>query len=304
MENNQVLIVSGETGSGKSTQLPSFLLESHLERGLPCKIYVTEPRRISAISLAERVAQELGDKVAPGSASNDDGGLVGYSIRMENRIGRNTRLAFVTNGIALRMLEAGSNTGGSGTAFDEVTHICIDEVHERSIDTDFLLIIIRTLLQERKDLKVILMSATLNAESISAYFGGAPIFKIPGRTYPVQTKFLEDAVEYSNWFITPNSPYAIPDFRNRNKQLEWQEDEPMADEDDDDDKAEDPLKLSSAAYRKQTIETCNLLDPKQIPYDLIVRIMEKLCLASDNPSPFSQAVLIFLPGLAEIRKLK
>ena len=105
--------------SGKSTQLPSFILEDQLSKGKPCKIYVTEPRRISAISLAQRVSQELGDSAGQvGTLSS----LVGYSIRLESCVSKNTKLAFVTNGIALRMLEGGTApNGGKGTAFDEIT---------------------------------------------------------------------------------------------------------------------------------------------------------------------------------------
>jgi hypothetical protein len=104
--------------SGKSTQLPAFILEDHLSRGRHCKIYCTEPRRISAISLAQRVSLELGDP--PGSVGTS-ASLVGYTIRLESNTTRNTRLAFVTNGIALRMLEGGSGSGGHGTAFDDIT---------------------------------------------------------------------------------------------------------------------------------------------------------------------------------------
>lgn len=104
--------------SGKSTQVPAFILEDQLSKGMSCKIYCTEPRRISAISLAQRVSRELGDAAgAVGTLSS----LVGYSIRLESNTSRNTRLAFVTNGIALRMLEGGSGQGGQGTAFDEIT---------------------------------------------------------------------------------------------------------------------------------------------------------------------------------------
>lgn len=122
--------------SGKSTQVPTFILEDQLARGKPCKIFCTEPRRISAISLAQRssryflmsatfsipqllgVSRELGDAPnAVGTLSS----LVGYSIRLESNTSKNTRLAFVTNGIALRMLEGGSGQGGQGTAFDEIT---------------------------------------------------------------------------------------------------------------------------------------------------------------------------------------
>lgn len=104
--------------SGKSTQVPSFILEDQLSQGKHCKIYCTEPRRISAISLAQRVSRELGDP--PGTVGTPSS-LVGYSIRLESNTSRNTRLAFVTNGIALRMLESGTGPGGQGTAFEEIT---------------------------------------------------------------------------------------------------------------------------------------------------------------------------------------
>jgi ATP-dependent RNA helicase DHX29 len=104
--------------SGKSTQVPAFILEDQLAHGIPCKIYCTEPRRISAVSLAQRVSRELGDSAgAVGTSSS----LVGYSIRLESNTTRYTRLAYVTNGIALRMLEGGTGPNGQGTAFDEIT---------------------------------------------------------------------------------------------------------------------------------------------------------------------------------------
>ncbi|KAJ9118123.1 hypothetical protein QFC22_004024 [Naganishia vaughanmartiniae] len=300
LEDHQVLVLSGETGCGKSTQLPSFILESHLAKGLPCKILVTEPRRIGAISLADRVSKELGDTGVGGS--DGQGSLVGYSIRLENKIGRNTRLAFVTNGIALRMLENSAGSEGQAGSFDEVTHIVVDEVHERSIDSDFLMIVLKSLMQERKDLKIILMSATMNSEKICAYFDNCPFFKVPGRTFPVQVNFLEDAVELTHYFIAESSPYAIRHGRNR-KQIEWSEE--MANNDDDEegdlDQPSDPMKLSSAAYSQETVRTVNLLDPKQIPYGLIMRLLEHLCLETN--SPYSQAILVFLPGINEIRKL-
>ena len=299
IDRSQVMVLSGETGCGKSTQLPAYILEDQIARGKPCKIYVTEPRRISAISLAQRVSAELGD--APGQMGTP-ASLVGYSIRLEAKVSPQTRLAFVTNGIALRMLEAGS-VPGKGTAFDEVTHIVVDEVHERSIDSDFLLIVLRSLMQQRPDLKVILMSATLDADKISNYFGGCPYLAVPGRTFPVQVNYLEDAVQAADWHIDETSHYAI---RHRHakggKQLEWTEDTPP-NSDSEDEAQQDPTKLSGAKYSPKTVSTINLLDSRQIPYDLIVRLLEKICYEDQQYRPFSAATLVFMPGLAEIRKL-
>jgi ATP-dependent RNA helicase DHX29 len=109
--------------SGKSTQVPTYILEDQLSKGKQCKIYCTEPRRISAISLAQRVSRELGD--LPGALGTPSS-LVGYSIRLESITSKSTRLTFATNGIALRMLEGGSGPGGQGMAFDEITVSVID----------------------------------------------------------------------------------------------------------------------------------------------------------------------------------
>ncbi|KAJ7597184.1 P-loop containing nucleoside triphosphate hydrolase protein [Mycena floridula] len=303
LERSQVLVLSGETGCGKSTQVPTFLLEDQLSQGRPCKIYCTEPRRISAISLAQRVSRELGDGPnALGTLSS----LVGYSIRLESNTSRNTRLTFVTNGIALRMLEGGTGTGGQGTAFDEITHIIIDEVHERTIESDFLLIVLKSLLEQRSDLKVILMSATLDADRVSQFFGGCPrqTLHVPGRTFPVEVQYLEDAVEAVGWTITENSPYARRQhdkFYNSKNRVDWSEDL-MAPDDDEPDAVQESVKLEKR-YSSATAATINLFDERLIPYDLIIRLLEKICFEDAAYLPFSAAVLVFMPGLGEIRKL-
>ncbi|SPO21176.1 probable DNA/RNA helicase (DEAD/H box family II) [Ustilago trichophora] len=314
VENNQIFVLSGETGCGKSAQVPAYILEHCMSQGRNCKIYVTEPRRISAISLAERVSEELGE---PRKSVGSNDSLVGYAIRLESNVGKNARLVYATTGIVLRMLE--------GTAFNEITHVIIDEVHERSIESDFLLIILKTLIAHRKDLKVILMSATVDAERISKYCGGCPTIAVPGRTFPVNVHYLEDAVEMSNYIIEDDSPYAFRPKRgyrngdgnarkqnapgNKSKlQLlaqappEEEEDPALFDDDDEDPEGQGQSTGSlGKAYRSKTIDTLGRMNEYVINHDLIIKILERVCSEKDL-EPYSAATLIFMPGLAEIRK--
>ncbi|KAH9042390.1 P-loop containing nucleoside triphosphate hydrolase protein [Lactarius hengduanensis] len=301
LETSQVLVLSGETGCGKSTQLPAFILEDQLSRGNACKIYCAEPRRISAISLAHRVSQELGD---PLGAVGTPASLVGYSVRLENYISRNTRLAYITYGIALRMLEGSGKQGENSIAFDEITHIIIDEVLPRT-SSYFLLIVLKALLANRPDLRVVLMSATLDSEKISHYFGGCPVIHVPGRTFPVDVKYLEDAVELTQWSITEFSPYAkrLNDkfFRGKTAQ-EWSEDTAGVNlSDHDDETTPSSVKLSETRYSPRTASTINLLDERVIPYDLIMRLLDHICFKAYTK--YSAAILVFLPGIGEIRRL-
>ena len=185
---SQVLVISGETGCGKTTQVPQFVLEEAIANGegSACNILCTQPRRISAISVADRVANERGERL---------GASVGYQIRLEAKRSRDTRLLFCTTGVLLRRLV-------NEPDLDGVSHVVVDEIHERGMNEDFLLIILRDLLPRRPDLRVILMSATLNAELFSSYFGGAPVLHIPGFTYPVEQIFLEDFLERSQYRVT------------------------------------------------------------------------------------------------------
>ncbi|RDA90510.1 hypothetical protein CP533_0837 [Ophiocordyceps camponoti-saundersi (nom. inval.)] len=279
VDKNQVVIICGETGCGKSTQVPSFLLEHELSQGKSCKIYCTEPRRISAISLAKRVSEELGENKGDLGTSRS---LVGYSIRLEANTTRETRLVYATTGIVMRMLE-GSND------LREVTHLVLDEVHERTIDSDFLLIVLKRLLTQRKDLKVVLMSATVDAEHFSSYLGGAPILKVPGRTFPVDVRYLEDAIE-----MTGYSPSGPPSDK-------------MIDLDDDalEDETKGPksdLSQSLSAYSTKTRATLSQLDEYHIEFDLIVQLLSHIA-TNESLRDYSKAVLVFLPGIADIRTL-
>uniref|UniRef100_A0A2P2KUX2 RNA helicase n=1 Tax=Rhizophora mucronata TaxID=61149 RepID=A0A2P2KUX2_RHIMU len=185
---NQVTVISGETGCGKTTQLPQYILESEIEsgRGAFCSIICTQPRRISAMAVADRVAAERGEPL---------GDTVGYKVRLEGLKGKNTHLLFCTSGILLRRLLSDRNLIGT-------THVFVDEIHERGMNEDFLLIVLKDLLPRRRDLRLILMSATLNAELFSNYFGGAPTIHIPGFAYPVSKHFLEDVLEITGYKLT------------------------------------------------------------------------------------------------------
>ncbi|KAI6044950.1 P-loop containing nucleoside triphosphate hydrolase protein [Pisolithus marmoratus] len=310
LERSQILVLCGETGCGKSTQVPAFILEDHLGRGMQCKIYCTEPRRISAISLAQRVSQELGD---PPGIVGTPSSLVGYAIRLENHTTRDTRLAYVTTGVALRMLEGGPGGMARSSVFDEITHIIIDEVHERSIESDFLLMVLKSLAQSKPELRIILMSATLDADKFSNYFGGCPILHVPGRTFPVDAFFMEDAVERTGWSISEDSPYAKRWYRNSHKngaRTDWEETATLVAGDEDDDEKtvvnEQGAVTSTGletSYSARTVATMKLFDERFIPYELIVRLLEHLCFEDGAIRAYSRAVLIFMPGLAEIRRL-
>lgn len=180
MENiisNQVTIIVGETGSGKTTQLPQFILDYSASCQEKCRIVCTQPRRISALSVAERVALERGEH--PGQT-------VGYHIRLESCVSPKTSLIYCTNGILLRTLMSGDN------CMDSFTHVIVDEIHERDRFSDFLLICLRECLINYPNLRLILMSATMDYESFKRYFNNAPVMVIPGRNYTVREYFLED----------------------------------------------------------------------------------------------------------------
>ncbi|KAL8989602.1 MAG: hypothetical protein Q9177_001545 [Variospora cf. flavescens] len=283
MSMHSVIIVCGETGCGKSTQVPSFVLEHELSRGMACKVYCTEPRRISAISLARRVSEELGERKSEVGTSRS---LIGYAIRLESRLVRETRLVYATTGIVIRMLES--------DGLQEITHLILDEVHERSLESDFLLIVLRRLLVKRPSLKVVLMSATVDAAKFQKYFNGAPILTVPGRTFPVEIKYLEDALEETRYTNNGKSP--LPTYID---------DEDDVDVDDDVYEGQKMTKNGSASLASYSSRTRSILaswDEYHINYDLVVSLLETIA-SKPKFSSFSKAILVFLPGIAEIRRL-
>ena len=168
---HQVVIVAGETGSGKSTQLPKICLG--LGRGVTGMIGHTQPRRIAARALAERIAQETGTEL---------GGPVGYSVRFGDHTGPDTLVKLMTDGILLAEIHRDPDL----LAYDT---LIVDEAHERSLNIDFLLGYVRNLLPRRPDLKVIVTSATIDPEKFSRYFHDAPVVEVSGRTYPVEIRY-------------------------------------------------------------------------------------------------------------------
>jgi len=163
---NPVVIVCGDTGSGKTTQLPKMALEAGGERRTAC----TQPRRLAAVTMAERVAAELKCEV---------GGLVGYRHRFGRQVSSDTRIEFMTDGVLLAETRFDPMLRAYGT-------IIVDEAHERSLNVDFLLGILKRILMRRRDLKVIISSATLDAGRFSAFFDNAPTVIVPGRLYPIE----------------------------------------------------------------------------------------------------------------------
>ena len=166
-----VVVVCGETGSGKTTQLPKILLE--MGRGKAGRIGHTQPRRIAARSVAARVAEELGSEL---------GALVGYKIRFHDKLRADSVIKLMTDGILL------AETQGD-PQLRQYDSIIVDEAHERSVNIDFLLGYLKKLLAKRTDLKVVVTSATIDAERFSRHFGGAPVIEVSGRLYPIEVRY-------------------------------------------------------------------------------------------------------------------
>ncbi|XP_023541029.1 DExH-box ATP-dependent RNA helicase DExH5, mitochondrial-like [Cucurbita pepo subsp. pepo] len=280
---NQVTIISGETGCGKTTQVPQFILESEVEslRGAGCSIVCTQPRRISAMSVSERVASERGEKL---------GESVGYKVRLEGIKGRETHLLFCTTGILLRRLLVDRNLKG-------ITHVIVDEIHERGMNEDFLLIVLKDLLPRRPELRLILMSATLDAELFSSYFGGAQIIHIPGFAHPVRTHFLEDILEMTGYRLTP---YNQIDDYGQEKTWKMSKQAPRKRKTQIASSVQETLMAADfKEYSLQTQESLSSWNPDCLGFNLIEYLLVRIC-ESEIPG----AILVFMTGWDDISSLK
>ena len=290
---HQIVVISGSTGCGKTTQVPQFILDALTLRrqGGQCNIVCTQPRRISAIGVANRVADERLEPV---------GQSVGYQIRMEAKRSRMTRLLFCTTGILLRRLENDPLLRGT-------SHVVVDEVHERSLESDFLLMVLRDLMKSRPEFKVILMSATINQGLFSDYFGGlakCPVIDIPGRSFPVDGLFLEDALEVTRYVVEPYSEYAVGrggggggGGGGDNGQQQQPPAEPR-----DYKLKEGGLKKRYPGKSRWTIAALQACAFDKVNLDLVLSLLEWICApAQQKKDP--GAVLVFLPGFAEIRRV-
>ncbi|KAG6396375.1 hypothetical protein SASPL_142523 [Salvia splendens] len=403
LEENNVVVISGETGCGKTTQVPQFILDHMIEAGFggQCNIICTQPRRIAvilrgfyailaihyasfchnnsnsaagsfhpvarvasdtpvlvgiqfvkssdsdyqpvmytlfgedldcfsktstlsrlgsyilgqvlvfemrrfiqAVSVAERVANERCESY-PGS----DDSLVGYQVRLDSARNERTRLLFCTTGILLRMISGNKDLA-------DISHVIVDEVHERSILGDFLLIILKNLIEKQQNtwgkskLKIILMSATVDSHLFSHYFGNCPVVTARGRTHPVSTQFLEDIYEILNYRLASDSPASIdnaisgswkgaPVGESRGKKnlvLSGWGDESLLSEE-----LINPYYIGSnyLNYSEQTRRNLKRLNEDTIDYDLLEDLV---CHIDETYS--EGAILIFLPGVAEINMLQ
>ena len=262
INDNPVVIIRGNTGCGKTTQVCQFILDDYIlsGQGAYCSIAVTQPRRISAVSVADRIAVERCESL---------GQSVGYSVRFESCLPRPYgSIMFCTVGVLLRKLEGGLRG---------VSHVIVDEIHERDVNSDFIMVVLRDMVHMYPDLRIILMSATIDTTLFSEYFNNCPVIEIPGRAYPVQEYFLEDCIHLTKF---------VPPLDSRKRKSRDAEDAPV-----DTEPEENLNKVISPDYSQHTKNAMAQLTEKEISFELIEALLRYI---KDQNVP--GAVLIFLPG--------
>jgi len=319
---NQVLLVQAETGSGKTTQVPRYILEmadADVEIGVrrpsaPVRIVCTQPRRIAAVSVAHRVSSEFGEAFG--------GGTIGYKIRGESRVSPSTRILYCTVGVLLRRIAA----EGLEAMFsaETVTHLVVDEIHERSSEVDFLLTFVRQALPRCPELKLVIMSATIDVDSFVRYFSrqGAdgnvvrpPVMTLPGRLFPVDVVYREP-VERTLF------PKKLEEDEKRKKRKEDKKSEAAK---RNQSATLDPMRDGFDAKRRggnyqtsrQRWDDEDEDDEREkdgIPFDLIAKLVSRITTSlhgayglvegrqgpPENAKVDGACILIFLPGVAEI----
>ncbi|XP_016995644.2 dosage compensation regulator mle isoform X1 [Drosophila takahashii] len=267
INDNPVVIIRGNTGCGKTTQIAQYILDDYISSGQGgyANIYVTQPRRISAISVAERVARERCEQL---------GDTVGYSVRFESIFPRPYGgILFCTVGVLLRKLEAGLRG---------VSHIIVDEIHERDVNSDFLLVILRDMVDTYPDLHVILMSATIDTTLFSKYFGGCPVLEVPGRAFPVQQFFLEDILQMTDF---------VPSVESRRKRKEAEDEEQLQLSENKEEMETNFNKVCEDKYSQKTRNAMAMLSESDVSFELLEALL--MHIKSKN---IPGAILVFLPG--------
>ena len=275
--------------------MPQYILEDAIDkgRGGACTVLCAQPRRVAAISLAQRVAAERGEQV---------GRSVGYSIRLESKMSASTRLLFCTTGVVLRRLQARARPPlisarspaapelarrrlqEGGNSLQGVSHVIVDEAHERSEDGDFLLFVLKQLMPHAPQLRVVLMSATLDAGLFCGYYGGCPALTIPGRTFGVTALHLEDALELTGHAVRAGADWARKPARRPRAGEEDPAQAPLARRDDEYLDA-DQLRARYPGYGAKTIAALGKLDFGTVNNELIAQLVAWLLAAPARDVP-------------------
>lgn len=275
VEENQVVVICGETGCGKTTQIAQFLLDQAIEqkRGSIFRAICTQPRRLAAISVAHRIADERSEPCGNSNSS------VGYQIRLERRCPRERgSVLFCTTGILVQILL-------SDPYLENYSHIFLDEVHERDLMIDFVMTIIRDLLRKRPNLRVILMSATLNSNIFSSYFHDCPVLSIPGKIYPVQVLYLEDVLTQLDFRIrsqkSKRASNSGSDVQTKKLDLEYEQlMEPFI----------EAMEVNHS-YPLHVFKSLRRRESEEAPEMLVMTLLKHICLEEPDG-----AILVFLPG--------